>query len=237
MNPSETNIESICHECFCKDQIISNYRKSLDEKDNLITEKTAAITGYQQMLKKMTSERTELNKREKQAEKFKDVMAEKTKEVEVLRAEVKTKDDIIAILQNEAEEIRVDQSENGEEEVIIEEQVVAKNCKKCKFTASSMQGLQLHMENDHQENQFECEQCNKKFSFQNQLKLHRRHDHEEGSFACFVCNNRLRTHKDLKLHMQRRCKSQNQRALRDLPRLVNEDISPEDEFRCTKCDQ
>ena len=60
MNPSEANEESGCHECYCKDQVISEYRKLLDEKDSLITEKTAAITGYQQMLKKLTSERTEI---------------------------------------------------------------------------------------------------------------------------------------------------------------------------------
>ena len=98
-----------------------------------------------------------------------------------------------------------------------------------------MQVLQLHMENDHQGNMFNYEQCNKKLSFKNQLKLHRRQDHEEGSFACFVCNNRFMTHKDLKQHMQRKCKSQNQRVVKDLPRPVNEDIAPEDEFRCTKC--
>ena len=39
MNPSEERNESFCHECFCKDQVINNYKKLLDEKDSLITEK------------------------------------------------------------------------------------------------------------------------------------------------------------------------------------------------------
>ena len=95
----------------------------------------------------------------------------------------------------------------------------------------------MHIENDHQGNLFECERCRKKFPFKNQLKLHRRQDHEEGTFACFVCNGKFRIHKDLKQHMQRKCKTQKQPALRVASQSVNEDIAPEDEYRCTKCDK
>ena len=95
MHPSEERVESECHECVCKDQVISHYKKLLDKKYSQITEKTAAIKCYQQMLKKMTTENTDMNKRLKQGEKMKDVMVEKTKEVECLKAEVKTKDEII----------------------------------------------------------------------------------------------------------------------------------------------
>ena len=203
MNPSEKRGANECHECTCKDQVITNYRASLDEKDSVITEKTAAIKGYQEMLNKMTINNTEANKRLKQGEKMKDIMVEKTKEVEILRAEVKTKDAIIAMLKTDAEEVRQDQSIIVEEEVLIQEQVAIKKCKKCQFTATSMRVLQLHIENDHQGNQFCCERCDKKFSLKNQLKLHKRQDHEVGSFSCFVCNSRFRTHKDLKQHMQK----------------------------------
>ena len=86
----------------------------------------------------------------------------KAKEVEILRAEVKTKDAIISLLKNKAE-LSPDQSIIIEEEVINKEQVVLKKCKKCKVIAANMQGLQLNMENDHQDNMFNCEQCNKEF--------------------------------------------------------------------------
>ena len=74
-----------------------------------------------------------------------------------------TKDAIISLLKNEADALSPDQSILIEEEVINKEQVVLKKCKKCKFIAANMQGLQLNMENYHQGNMFNCEQCNKEF--------------------------------------------------------------------------
>ena len=100
-----------------------------------------------------------------------------------MKAEVKTKDGLLVMAKAKAEQLKAHQ--DGTDEITIE--VEAKKCKKCNFTAPSLEVLALHIENDHQL-EFDCNECGKKFPFKNQLKIHRREVHEQGSFACFVCS-------------------------------------------------
>ena len=58
MNPDEESDDIECHECVCKDQVVTDYMKLLYEKESTMVEKTAAYNGRQKILKKMTSERT-----------------------------------------------------------------------------------------------------------------------------------------------------------------------------------
>ena len=240
MNRSEV-LKSGCHECKCKDEVLEENRVAIIEKDLKLDEKSATIVGLMTTAKNAAVAKAAADKRVTQAESMKQKLVDKTKEVEILKAEVKTKDAIIALLKAEGEQSGHEEVEVVEEEIQIVNggggRTERKICKKCKFTAENMQVLELHVENDHQGNLFECEKCNKKFPFKNQLKLHRRQDHEEGTFACFVCNDKFRTHKDLKQHMQRKCKSPSRPAVRATSQRENEDILPEDEYRCIKCDK
>ena len=214
---------------------------ALLEKDMKLDEKSATFVGLMNAARTAAVAKAAADKRVKQTNKMQQTLVEKTKEVEVLKAEIKTRDAIISILKTEGVQSNQEELEVVEEEVgiVIEEveEVERKKCKKCSFTAENIQVLKLHIENNHQGNLFECDNCRKKFPFKNPLKLHKRQDHEEGTFSCFVCNSKFRTHKELNQHMQRKCKTQNQHATRITSRSVNEDIAPEDEFRCTKCDK
>ena len=159
--------------------------------------------------------------------------------MESLKTEILTKDAILALQNDElrgSEIINTVEKQieiEAGEEITVEAEIV--KCKKCKFSAPNLQFLGLHIENNHQGNQFECSECSSKFSFKNQLKLHRRQEHEERTFACFVCNNKFKTHQDLKRHIQKKCKDN--RQSNQLTVAVTEEIALDDRFKCSMCDK
>ena len=183
-------------------------------------------------IKKMTKERAELLKKAKETETLKKNIGDKNKEISNLKAEVKTKDGLIAIAKAKSDNDQSQAHFIGSEEVTVHAEV--KQCKKCNFTAPNLQILSLHIENDHHF-QFDCNECGKKFPFKNQLKIHKREVHEEGSFACFVCNAKFKTHKELKQHIHKKCKSNANPSPNKIVHRHNEDILEEDEHRCPKC--
>ena len=231
-----------CHECKLKDEKIKYEEKNADVKERLIEERSAAIKSLQDMARKHAIEKAAGDKRVIEADKIRKHLAEKTKEVESLKLEILTKDAIIALQNDESHSRETTNTVDSQREVeFVEEEVTVeaevKKCKKCKFTASDLQVLGLHIENNHQGNQFECSECSQKFSFKNQLKLHRRQLHEEGTFSCFVCNNKFKTHRDLKQHIQRKCKdnSSNSQPRTAVP-SNSVDIAIEDRYKCLLCE-
>ena len=229
MNPSNETSTVECHECVCKDENLVKYDKMLDEKEAIIVEKLAAVAGLVQKVKTLTDEKAVTSKKLKETEDLKKALSEKNKTISNLKAEIQTKDGMLAIAREKAANKAQDESDD---EIVIEIEV--KKCKKCNFTATNMQVLGLHMENDHAYN-FQCEECGKKFPFKNQLKLHKREVHKEGSFSCFVCNKNFITHKDLKLHIQKKCKTGNTSSQTQFIHKHNDDIMKEDEHKCPMC--
>ena len=158
INPSIVTPEPPCEECVLKDQVYDNQEKLLDEKEMVIVEKTATIKGMMERVKTLTAEKLDMHKKVKEAESLKKTLSEKNKEISNLKAEVKTKDALVVLAKSQKE---------NRDEVTIEVEV--KKCKKCNFTAQSLEVLALHVENDHQL-EFVCNDCNKKFPFKNQLR-------------------------------------------------------------------
>ena len=231
MYPNSVTPEPQCEECTLKDEVIEHKEKLLEKKDGDIVEKTATIAGMSQKVKTMTGEKTDMQKKLKETDTLKKTLTEKNKEISNLKAEVKTKDGLLALAKERTVNIQPEVRQVNNE-VVLEAEV--KRCKRCRFTAPNLQVLALHIENDHQL-EFDCNECGNKFPFKNQLKIHRREVHEEGSFSCFVCNAKFRTHKDLKQHIQKRCKSDSNLAPKTVVHKHNEDILKEDEHRCPKC--
>ena len=177
MNPDIVRPSSLFHECELKDQIFNNQEKSIDEKEGVIVEKTATIKGLMETIKNMTKEGVEVQKKAKETDNLKKSVGEKNKKISNLKAEVKTKDGLLAMAQAKSENVQTEVQNTGTDEVTVEAKV--KKCKKCKFTAPNLHLLALHIENDHQF-QFDCNDCNKKFPSKNQFKIHRREVHEQG---------------------------------------------------------
>ena len=229
MNPSEVTIKPSCHECACKDEKIIEFEKLLDEKDSQLVEKSVTIKGMGETLRKNVKERTEMQKKVDQTDKINGKLVETQKEIAVLKVRLETREAMSElnkqIAQNETNHVVTDK---------IEITADIKKCKKCKFTASNLKILGLHMENDHQ-HEFMCTDCTTKFPFKNQLKIHRREVHEEGSFACFVCNQHFKTHKELKQHIKKRCKTTHGNTTSSIVHKHNEDILEEDEHKCPIC--
>ena len=230
MNPEDVTDQTNCHNCVLKEEVIVDKDRIIDSKENMIAEKTAAVNGLLQRVKKLEEEIILLKKKVEQTDKLKETVSNNNKEISNLKVQICTKDQLLAHAKSDTVHI------DHQQEIEVAE-VVVKRCKKCTFTAPNMHVLGLHMENDHQY-EFECTDCGKKFPFKNQLKLHRREVHEEGTFACFVCNEKFKTHKQLKAHIQRKCKSQSAPKPSPINGIVhkhNEDILPEDEHKCPKC--
>ena len=231
MNPGEETGIVSCHNCELKDEVIVDKDSMIDAKEAVVAEKTAAVKGLLQRVKKLEEEKTLLKKRVDQTEKLKETLSTRNKEISNPKVQICTKDQLLVLAKNPTNNVHVDLQINPETEVVV------KKCKKCTFTAPNMDVLGLHMENDHQY-EFECNECDQKFPFKNQLKLHRREIHEEGTFVCFVCNEKFKTHKQLKAHIQRKCKSQSlpkPTAIHPIVHKHNEEILPEDEHKCPKC--
>ena len=201
MNPSEVTSKPKCHECECKDENLFKLDELLAEKDAKIEEKSATIRGLMDTLRKNVKTRTIMQKKVDQTDKVKAKLVAHQKEIANLKVRLGTKE---AFDENEVETVPQEANHDSTEEITLVNDL--KKCKKCNFTATTMNVLGLHMENDHQY-EFPCTVCNTKFPFKNQLKIHKREVHEEGSFSCFVCNQKYRTHKELKQHIQRKCKS------------------------------
>ena len=177
MNPNSVTPEPQCEECTLKDEVIEHKEKLLENKDSQIVEKTATIAGMSQKVKTMTNEKTDMQKKLKETDSLKKTLTEKNKEISHLKAEVKTKDGLLAITEEQTGNIQPEVSQVNNEEVVLEAEV--KRCKRCRFTAPNLQVLALHIESDHQL-EFECNECGNKFPFKKQLKIHRREVHEEG---------------------------------------------------------
>ena len=210
-----------------KDEVVAAFDKLINEKEYIIVERTATVTGLGQKVKTLSAEKVTLTKKVELTDKLKGDINTKDKEIAALKVQLDTKNKLLAMAKGTNEQ------DNTTEEIVLEAMI--KRCKKCQFTAPNMTVIGLHMENDHQY-EFECAECTKKFPFKNQLKLHRRETHEEGTFACFVCNEKFKTHKQLKAHIQRKCKNDNPHQPRNTcVHRQNEDILPEDEHKCPKC--
>ena len=170
MNEKSNQTEN-CHECNMKGEKIKGQEKMLDEKERIIDEKSAAIKSLQDRARIHAVEKAAADKRVVQADNMRKLLAEKTKEVESLKTEILTKDAILALQNDElrgSEIINTVEKEieiEAGEEITVEAEIV--KCKKCKFSAPNLQFLGLHIENNHQGNQFECSECSSKFSFKN----------------------------------------------------------------------
>ena len=176
MNPSEkTNIESECHECVCKDQVITNHRNLLDEKDSLITEKSAAITGYQQMLKKLTAERLKLNEELKTSKKL---MQEARNTNQINEEKNKLNKEQIKNLTKENERLAEELQPAEDIEEVESGETSNKKCQDCDFTTSNPTHLVGHQVK-HKKLRHKCTKCSKQFVTNASLKQHISSQHQE----------------------------------------------------------
>ena len=95
MNPSEELVNVNCHECVCKDQVISNQNIMIEKRDAIILEKTATTTGMLETIKTLTKEATMMKKKVEQSDKLMGVVANKDKEISNLKVQIDTKNKLI----------------------------------------------------------------------------------------------------------------------------------------------
>ena len=119
MNPTTVTPEPQCEECILKDQVFDNQEKMLDKKDGELVEKTATIAGYSQKVKTMTIEKTDMQKKLKENENLKKTLTEKNKEISNLRAEVKTKDGLLAMAREQTVNVQKSVQQVNSEEIVL----------------------------------------------------------------------------------------------------------------------
>ena len=139
---------------------MKNYLKLIEEKDGIIVEKTTANNGLQQTLRKMTIERTDINRKLSEFENLKKTIVENNTEISNLNIVIQTKDFMLALEKEKVSNALKQIDQELEEEITIEAEI--KKCKKCKFTSLTMNVLELHVENDHGYD-FQCVECGGSF--------------------------------------------------------------------------
>ena len=137
MNPDMVTPESSCHECNSKDEIVAAFDKLINEKEYIIVERTATISGLGQRVKTLSAEKLTLAKKVELTDKLKGDVHQKDKEISALKVQLETKDKLLAIAKGTHEQ------ENTTDEIVLDAMI--KRCKKCNFTANNMNVLRLHM--------------------------------------------------------------------------------------------